>query len=281
MPWGAAAAAVGVVGSAVISSRSADKAADRAAEGAEQSGAQIQAAADRAREDVFDFFPSAQKDLLAGAGAAGDIISGGVGEQQRLLSAGNVGAQGTLGAGFGQVQNALLGLPVDQHAFDAQPIELSQPLQNPLVPPKGMEIDPEKLSPEDREIFLSEVHRAILAGEVDVPGQGLFSDLSQLTPEGKETSIASDLLSTGTNIDVYNKIISGELNFPGVDPNWISKLVSEGNLSPNDPDDTIMKLAKGSDADIQAWRDASGFNEENKNKIVSIILGLRELGGIA
>lgn len=189
MPWAAAAAAVGVIGSAVVSSRSAKDAAKKAAEGAERGGAQIEASADRAREDVLDFFPSAQQDLLAGAGAAGDIISGGVGEQQRLLSAGNVGAQRTLGAGFTQQQNALLGRPVDQQAFAPREIETSQPLQNPLSPQEG--------------------EAGLFGGIVNAPMEADLLRFSQ----------------AGTNQDVLNQVLSGEIDIPGLDTSIINALL--------------------------------------------------------
>ncbi len=132
MTWVAAGTAVAVVGTGIVSSRAAKSAAKTAAEGAERSGAQIQAAGDLARRDVQRIFPQAQGDLIAGASGAADILGQGVTEQQRLLSAGNVGAQGTLQGGFSQVQNALLGVPVNQQAFAPQQIPLSQPLQNPI-----------------------------------------------------------------------------------------------------------------------------------------------------
>lgn len=137
MTWFAAGTAVVAVGTGISSARASEKAADVAAEGAERSGAQIQRAGDLARADVQRIFPQAQGDLLAGASGAATILGQGVTEQQRLLSAGNLGAQGTLGGGFSQVQNALLGIPVNQQAFQPQGVELSQPLQNPFGQPIG------------------------------------------------------------------------------------------------------------------------------------------------
>lgn len=132
MTWVAAGSAVAVVGTGIAGARASSKAAGIAAKGAERSGAQIQAAGDLARQDVQRIFPQAQGDLISGAAGAADILSQGITEQQRLLSAGNVGAQQTLGQGFGNIQAALLGTPINQQAFAPQSIELSQPLANPI-----------------------------------------------------------------------------------------------------------------------------------------------------
>ncbi len=121
-----------ILGSAVISSRASGKAGDTAADAARAAREQITDAGLQARKDVLDFIPLAQQDLLAGASGAFDLFGQGIGEQQRLLSAGNVGAQGTVGQGFDQVRSALLGLPVDQSSFAPQGISLSQLPQNPF-----------------------------------------------------------------------------------------------------------------------------------------------------
>lgn len=160
MTW-AGAAVVATVGSGVASSRAATKAADKAAEGSDaQQAASRELIADSAslaRRDVQRIFPQAQGDLLSGAAGAVDILGQGVTEQQRLLSAGNVGAQQTLGQGFGNIQNALLGLPINQQAFAPQGIELSQPIVNPIG-------------------------KALGGGQVE---GGLFSNLGQNIAEGK------------------------------------------------------------------------------------------------
>lgn len=200
MSWVAAAIIGSTVVSGIASSRASSKAAKAGERGLERSAAAIEASANRAREDVFDFFPSAQKDLLAGAGAAGDILTQGIGEQQRLLSAGNVGAQSTLGAGFNQQQNALLGLPVNQQSFAPREIPLSQPLQNPL---------------------------ATGAGGQQSSGQGLFSNIASVPVQADRSRFES----AGTNAEVLNQVLSGEINLPGVDTSIIDLLLRSGNFS--------------------------------------------------
>ncbi len=158
MSWIAVAA---VVGTGIQGARASSKAAGIAAEGAERSGAQIQAAGDLARRDVQRIFPQAQGDLISGAAGAADILGQGISEQQRLFSAGNVGAQQTLGQGFGNIQAALLGTPINQQAFAPQSIELSQPIANPIGQTLG-------------------------GGQVE---GGLFSNLAQTTEENKASEI--------------------------------------------------------------------------------------------
>jgi len=126
--------AAAIVGSALLSSRASGKASDAAAGAADRSAAQIAEAGKLAREDVLKFFPGAQEDLFAGAGGAFDILGGGVQEQQRALSQGNLAAQQTLGGGFGQIRSALLGLPVDQAGFAPQGIDFTAIPQNPFAP---------------------------------------------------------------------------------------------------------------------------------------------------
>lgn len=131
--WAGAAAVV----SGIASARASGRAADKAAEGAERSAADVQASGELARRDIERIFPQAKGDLLAGAASAADIFSQSVGEQQRLFTGGNVNAQNTLGQSFGNIQNALLGLPVDQSQFAAKDVTLSQPIANPIGTPIG------------------------------------------------------------------------------------------------------------------------------------------------
>lgn len=131
MTWFAAGAAITVAGG-VASSRASGKAADKAAEGQERAGAQIQAAGDRASAQAQLILPQAQGDILSGAAGAVDVLGQGITEQQRLLSAGNLGAQQFTQQGFDQTRNALLGIPVDQQAFAPQEIGLSEQRVNPI-----------------------------------------------------------------------------------------------------------------------------------------------------
>ena len=124
MPAGAA-IAVGAASSA----RSSSKAASALKSGSETAAILAQNATGLARDRVKEFFPLAQQDLLTGSTFAGDILSRGTQEQQRLLSQGNLNAQQTIGGGFNAIRSALLGQPVNQQAFAPQGITQSQPLR--------------------------------------------------------------------------------------------------------------------------------------------------------
>lgn len=292
MSWVAVGAAVGVVGSGIISSRASKSAAETAAEGAERSGAQIERAADRARTDVLDFFPGAQQDLLAGAGAAGGLLAGGIGEQQRLLSAGNVGAQGTLQGGFGQVQNALLGLPVDQQAFAPQEIPLSQIPQNPLA--QNIQQDPaaqqalraqptaqqqaafDSATPEQQAAFsaLTPEQLRFISGGQKTSGVigGIQGAISQ-----KAEKASSFLQSNPTNNDILSAIDRGELNATGVDLDWFNRLSADNPGFGGSRQ--LLNLANMTTSEFNENMAASGLNNENINKMSQLVSELKRLRG--
>lgn len=232
MPVGAG-IAVGTVGAGILSARAAEKAGDTAAEGAERSGAQIQAAGDLARRDVQRIFPQAQGDLISGAAGAADILSQGVTEQQRLLSAGNVGAQQTLGQGFGNIQAALLGTPINQQAFAPQgvpsaPTPQGSPLSQP-VPPQGLS-----------QPIANPFGQALGGGQVE---GGLFSNVGENVQKNiaaEEVQVRTDnlvQLATGAqsakSLEAKQSLLNKGLNFRGQPMNsrWIQtqqgKLVDE------------------------------------------------------
>lgn len=242
MTWGNVAVGVGVVGAGVLSSRASAKAAGIAGEGAERSGAQIQAAADRARTDVLNFFPAASRDLLAGAAGAGELLAQGIGEQQRLLSAGNVGAQGTLGTGFGQVQNALLGLPVNQQAFAPQQIPLSQIPQNPLA-------------------------------QAADGGPGLIGGVQGAITE-KEDSASSFLRTQPTNADILGAISRGDLDAPNVDLDFFDKLLAGPTFGGSRQ---LLEFADMTDSEFNQRMANSGFNDENKSKMRALVSAIKRL----
>lgn len=112
--------AAAIVGAGVLGAQASKSAARTAAGSAAASRQQIAQAGSQARRDVQQLFPQAQKSLLTGSEAAFDVFSNLLPEQQRLLSQGNIAAQGTTARGFDQTQAALLGLPVP--SFEAQSI---------------------------------------------------------------------------------------------------------------------------------------------------------------
>lgn len=75
-----------------------------------------------ARADVQRLFPQGQQVATEGFQGALDVISGGIPQQLGAFQQGNVGAQQVTGDTLSQVQNAILGLPVNQAVFAPQEI---------------------------------------------------------------------------------------------------------------------------------------------------------------
>ena len=78
------------------------------------------AKAERANLRLFD---AGQENLLTGNQAALDIYNQTIPEQFNAFQQGNVGAQQQLVAGLPQMQNALMGLPVDYSVLQPQQIQ--------------------------------------------------------------------------------------------------------------------------------------------------------------
>jgi hypothetical protein len=297
MSWVVAGVTAAVtVGSGIASSRASAKAADKAAEGGERSAAQVQAAADQARGDVLDFFPSAQKDLLAGAGAAGDLLTGGTTEQQRLLSGGNLAAQSTLSQGFDAQKSALLGTQAPTFA----PHQPSQAPQAPKTPEERQaQLEQfSQMSPEQLEFmrFLGEganpeFIEAVRAQQPQVNAfapkgvglsqpiqnplqEGLFSDVGRVLPE-KAKELTANISS---NSDTLRLIQSGDIDIPGLDTGFLTQLDTEesraegGFLSRN----SIMNAVNTGNIDF--FKD-SGLNEENQATMRLLISGLIKIRG--
>ena len=141
----------------------------------------IQAAADRAREDVTTLFPQAQQSLLTGAQGAFDIFRTQLPEQQRLLREGNVAAQQSAAQGFDQARAALLGLPMG--SFAAQDIPTS--------------LDPFNI----QDVSLVGEPRMTFLGEGAVVNQPQFLGLGRDVPAlPAEATVAPSLLNPMLNI---------------------------------------------------------------------------------
>lgn len=80
----------------------------------------IREQAAKAREDILPQFGLAQEARQQGAQAALDVFGQTIPQQAGVFQAGNVGAQQALLAGLPQIQNALLGRPVDLSGLQAQ-----------------------------------------------------------------------------------------------------------------------------------------------------------------
>ena len=123
MPTAAAIAGVGVLG-AVASDRASSKARRTQVEAGEQARQVTEAAVRQARGDIDRLMPQAQENLMRGQQAALDIFGGLAPAQSSLFQQGNVGAQQALLSGLPQIQNALLGAPVDLSGLQAQALQM-------------------------------------------------------------------------------------------------------------------------------------------------------------
>jgi len=134
-----AAIAVAGLGLGVAASRQDRKSAEKNVESAErqksESEAFIKQARDQARGDIFKLFPSAQESREKGIQASFDLLNQSVPAQLDVFGRGNIGAQETLLAGLPQIQNAILGKPVDLSGLQAVDLGIGQSFQ-PQQPPQ-------------------------------------------------------------------------------------------------------------------------------------------------
>ena len=89
----------------------------------EASTGYIKEQAGLAREDLMNFAPGAEANRNMGYQGALDIYGQTIPQQFSAFQQGNVGAQNTLLAGMPQMQNAILGMPVDYSQFQPQSID--------------------------------------------------------------------------------------------------------------------------------------------------------------
>ena len=119
-----------IIGTSVLSSalqsRNAKKGAKSAAnaelEGQRMALEATQQAAEQARSDAIPLFSSGQNNVLQGYRAANELAGQSIPEQIRAFQSGNMGAQNALLQGLPQMQNAILGGPINNNALQAQRI---------------------------------------------------------------------------------------------------------------------------------------------------------------
>lgn len=85
---------------------------------AEQAQKDVKQSTAQARQDIFDIFPTSDVNRNLGLQAALDQLQRGTTTQMATQRAGNFAAQEALQGGRKQFQNAILGSPVSQQAFD-------------------------------------------------------------------------------------------------------------------------------------------------------------------
>ena len=94
----------------------------------------IREQAAKARQDILPLFGDASENRLLGSQAALDIFGQAVPQQINAFQQGNIGAQQSLLAGLPQIQNAILGMPVDYSALSAQSIQPDLSMFNQQLP---------------------------------------------------------------------------------------------------------------------------------------------------
>lgn len=119
MSWVAAA----VIGSAVVGGVASNSASKRAAEGAEKGQDILAQSRVQGRADVNRLFPQAQASQTKGFEESRDFITGQlVPQQTQPFIGGNMAAQNQVARGLPQIQNAIMGNPVDLSGFTARQI---------------------------------------------------------------------------------------------------------------------------------------------------------------
>jgi hypothetical protein len=87
-----------------------------------------------ARGDVMNLFPASDENRNMGFQAALDVMGQTIPQQFSAFQQGNVGGQQALLAGLPQMQNALLGLPVDYSALQPQAVNYNTDFAQQQLP---------------------------------------------------------------------------------------------------------------------------------------------------
>ena len=133
------AGAVGSVGAAYMDSKSRSDATDSAMEQRKASQDFIQKQIDQARADIFKLFPEGQKARTQGLQAGLSLYQQSLPAMMNAFQGGNVAAQKQLLAGLPQMQNAILGNPVDYSGLQAVQLNQPAPLQMPNYQPPSIQ----------------------------------------------------------------------------------------------------------------------------------------------
>ena len=130
MPVAVVAGVVGTV--AAIDQRNQVKRANKnARKQRDESQAFIEKSIKQARGDLFKLFPAAQESRRRGAEAGLDLFRESIPQQLGAFRGGNIAAQETLIQGLPQIQNAILGRPLD---LNFQPRTIQGDLTVPQLP---------------------------------------------------------------------------------------------------------------------------------------------------
>lgn len=101
---------------------SAQKAQTRANKRTEERILELQ---EQSRQDALPLFDASRQNINQGAQGALDLIGQGIPQETGVFQQGNVAAQQALLAGLPQVQNAIMGQPVDLGGLQAQQLNFN------------------------------------------------------------------------------------------------------------------------------------------------------------
>jgi hypothetical protein len=110
------------IGAAAIGSRASGKAADAQVQGQQGALQATNVAANQARGEVNRLFGESNVSRDRGFTQAQDFLGGAIGSQIQPFQQGNMMAQEQVARGLPQIQNAILGNPVDLTGFNARQI---------------------------------------------------------------------------------------------------------------------------------------------------------------
>ena len=112
-----AAMAAATVAAAGLDYKAAQEANATALKQREESQKFIEKQTNQARGDIFQLFPAAQKARQQGIQSGFNLYQAALPTQTQYFQQGNVMAQNQQIAGLGQIQNAILGRPINQNAL--------------------------------------------------------------------------------------------------------------------------------------------------------------------
>ena len=145
--------AAATIGAAKLDYEAAQEANATALKQREESQKFIEKQTNQARGDIFQLFPAAQKARQQGIQSGFNIYQAALPTQTQYFQQGNVMAQNQQIAGLGQVQNAILGRPINQNALKPGVVQQMNynangglqrfaPVNQPILQPSGSSTNP-------------------------------------------------------------------------------------------------------------------------------------------
>lgn len=147
------AVAAATIGAAKLDYDAAKEANATALKQREESQKFIEKQTNQARGDIFQLFPAAQKARQQGIQSGFNLYQAALPTQTQYFQQGNVMAQNQQIAGLGQIQNAILGRPINQNALKPGVVQQMNynangglqrfaPVNQPLLQPSAAPTNP-------------------------------------------------------------------------------------------------------------------------------------------